>query len=339
MFNKFDEIVDFSFAKKTDVDEIMKFFYDFWGKTHILAIDKEFFEYEFGGMDDRINFLLAKDKNSGELLGIYGFYTYNMGRHGEPLDIAGGPSRVSPNCQYPFLGVEMYKRLPQMLNARTEFGVGLNKNTSLQISLRLLKRYSGKMKQFYRLNRNCTYKISKINKKDILPINESIQYELKEVMSICELLEMLDVDSFIERIPFKNKNYINKRYFNHPIYKYRIYVLEKKMALVTREIKVNNVKILRIVDVLGNLAFLNYIGEFLDELLCKNEYEYIDFVETGLNDDVLKKIGFIENDNVNIIPNYFEPFVQSNIDIYFDTTDPSAVLFKADADQDRPNRR
>lgn len=339
MANRFDEIVDFSFATKTDVDEIMKFFYEYWGKTHILATDKAFFEYEFGGMGDQINFLLARDKNNRELLGIYGFYTYNMGICGGPLDIAGGPSKVSLNCMYPFLGLEMYKRLPQMLNARVLIGVGLNKNTSLQISSRLLKKYNGKMKQFYRLNANCSYNIAQISRKEIITIDEPLQYELEEVSSINNLIEMLDVDSFVERIPFKDKNYIDKRYFNHPIYKYRVYVLEEQMAIVTREIEVNNVKILRIVDVLGNVSYLNYIGKFLDKLMYINGYEYIDFIETGLDDNILTKMGFIENDKVNVIPNYFEPFVQSNVDIYFDTTDSSAVIFKADADQDRPNWR
>jgi len=340
MSNKFDELITFSIAKKDNVDEIMEFFYQYWSKTHILSTDKNFFEYEFGNEGGQINFLLARNKNSGELLGIYGFYPYNLKMDSGLLDVAGGPSKVRPSCNIPFLGLEMYKRLPQLLGARTVIGVGLNENTSFQISSRLLKRYVGRMRHFYRLNNSGSYSVARINNEILLTINEPTQCELEEVTSINELLENLNVDSFTERVPFKDKGYIEKRYFNHPIYKYRIYVLKSHMALVTREIKVKGVTILRIVDVLGNLEFLKYVGKFLDRLLYENKYEYIDFVETGLSDDSLTRMGFVENiGDINIIPNYFEPFIQSNVDIFFDSTNPSAVIFKADADQDRPNGR
>jgi hypothetical protein len=41
---------------------------------------------------------------------------------------------------------------------------------------------------------------------------------------------------------------------------------------------------------------------------------------------------------LNIIPNYFEPFVAENIDIYFfSNTNEKVYIFKGDGDQDRPN--
>lgn len=49
--------------------------------------------------------------------------------------------------------------------------------------------------------------------------------------------------------------------------------------------------------------------------------------------------GFVEvnEEDGNIIPNYFEPFVQENIDIWVDSRDDNSLFTKADADQDRPN--
>lgn len=41
----------------------------------------------------------------------------------------------------------------------------------------------------------------------------------------------------------------------------------------------------------------------------------------------------------NIIPTYFEPFVQKNIDIWFQSSEKGLCIFKADGDQDRPNYR
>ena len=74
-----------------------------------------------------------------------------------------------------------------------------------------------------------------------------------------------------------------------------------------------------------------------------NNYEYIDFVEVGLDKECLINAGFInrkEYENV-IVPNYFEPFVQENIDLDYAyktvVNDSRTIFFKADADQDRPN--
>ena len=68
-------------------------------------------------------------------------------------------------------------------------------------------------------------------------------------------------------------------------------------------------------------------------------YEYIDFYLYGIEDDILRDAGFVlQDDDVNIIPNYFEPFVQKNIslDFYADSLE-EIILFKGDGDQDRPN--
>ena len=41
----------------------------------------------------------------------------------------------------------------------------------------------------------------------------------------------------------------------------------------------------------------------------------------------------------NVIPNYFEPFDQSNVPIfYFTNTNGKIYFFKGDGDQDRPSR-
>ena len=44
----------------------------------------------------------------------------------------------------------------------------------------------------------------------------------------------------------------------------------------------------------------------------------------------------MENDE-NVIPNYFAPFVQENVEIFFHAPNEEIVFCKADGDQDRPN--
>nr|MCR4746137.1 hypothetical protein [Lachnospiraceae bacterium] len=80
-------------------------------------------------------------------------------------------------------------------------------------------------------------------------------------------------------------------------------------------------------------------GDFWQKLMKKNNYEYIDFYEYGLDDIYLKNAGFNERiiEDENIIPNYYEPFEKQNVDIWGHFQTDTALIFKADGDQDRPN--
>ncbi len=45
---KFDELYEIRLATPNDIDNIMAFLKEYWDKNHILAINRDFFEYEFG---------------------------------------------------------------------------------------------------------------------------------------------------------------------------------------------------------------------------------------------------------------------------------------------------
>ena len=77
-------------------------------------------------------------------------------------------------------------------------------------------------------------------------------------------------------------------------------------------------------------------------MLEEYEAEYLDLYSHGVPLKILKQAGFINREKVEglVIPNYFEPFEQKNIDLRFayktDQSLPPVRLFKADGDQDRP---
>jgi len=66
-------------------------------------------------------------------------------------------------------------------------------------------------------------------------------------------------------------------------------------------------------------------------------------MQFGLPEKEFIKSGFVKaGDSQNlVIPDYFEPFVKSNIDIFFarksENIENDIILFKGDGDQDRPN--
>ena len=74
-------------------------------------------------------------------------------------------------------------------------------------------------------------------------------------------------------------------------------------------------------------------------MLQHDNYEYVDFYCAGFEDYLVQAAGFtplLDNDT-NIIPNYFYPFEQKNIDIWVQSTSENTSFTKADGDQDRPN--
>ena len=108
--------------------------------------------------------------------------------------------------------------------------------------------------------------------------------------------------------------------------------------MVTRAQKHNNRSIIKIVDYLGEQKLFAGCGAFFDSLL--KDSEYVDFYFDGFEEEYVKQAGMVSiEDYPNIIPNYFYPFEQSNIDIYVASSNNTekCLFFLADADQDRPN--
>ena len=147
----------------------------------------------------------------------------------------------------------------------------------------------------------------------------------------------------MKNLPLKSGEYIQKRYFNHPKYKYKFFVIEKKNLLIAREtyLRKYNRKILSFVDYIGIISKLGKVNNLLRNLTKNDNYEYIDLLCSKNISNILLKSGFkikLSNDK-NIIPIYFSPFIKKNVDIYYETSDKNMFFFKADADQDRPNRK
>jgi hypothetical protein len=142
--------------------------------------------------------------------------------------------------------------------------------------------------------------------------------------------------------PYKDIHFYCHRYFNHPIHKYAVYAIVKEgisAFLVCREVEKFGVKILRIVDYIGKEIYFGYLSSSLQKLMDENNYEFIDCYCAGMSAQIMNKAGFIqrkEND-ANIIPNYFEPFIFKNIEIYYCTSSSENFrLFRGDAYQDQP---
>lgn len=242
----------------------------------------------------------------------------------------------------PFLGQLLMKNICKITGAKSHSGVGLNPKTTVRIMKTMKDQTIGHLRHYYRLANIEEYRIAVIKDKRILDEVDG-ENNLIELATMEELRSKFDL-GYSQRKPYKDEWYFEKRYFKHPIYNYNIWGIESeskvKAVLVGREIERNGSKILRIVDFIGEDNALGEAGRSINNIMINNKYEYIDFYQQGIDHVIMAKAGFVlkTEDDLNIIPNYFEPFVQENIDMWYHTSfEEPYYVFKADADQDRPN--
>jgi hypothetical protein len=328
------------FANIDDVDRIMAAIKDHWDSNHILALNKEFFIYVFSGEENNINFVIAENKNNHEILGFLGYIRYSLSQ----------PCSISPVMwkaleeKGNFWGLKMLLFLINKDCFDFVFSTGIDSKT-VPI-YKYLRYYTGKLDHYYRIMDKKSYTIADIKNKIILPVLPS-GFEMilvEDIFSFCKVFNLFYL-SIKKGLPHKDIDYFRRRFFEHPIYDYKIFFIHSKYTkegrafLVCREVEQFGTKILRIVDFVGDEEYLAGISVPIQNLIEQNNYEYVDFYSYGISEKIMNEAGFVRRmDNDNIIPNYFEPFIRNNVDIlfYLSRLDDDIRLFKADADQDHP---
>tara|TARA_B100000795_G_C22793975_1_gene438406 strand:+ start:1295 stop:2329 length:1035 start_codon:yes stop_codon:yes gene_type:complete len=331
-----------SIAKAKDIDEIMKFIKNEWKKNHILAVNKDFFLYEYGNQD-LIDFVISKN-NDNEINGIQGFLKSSNDKNASVWTTMWSTSKSSSS---PMLGVSMLNYL-RMQGYRSVMSTGINEHT--EEIYKYLGFSVGTLDQYFIPNKNLAkHKIAILPKSILtksLEINKNEKLIFKKI-NLNDIDKKFDFNKYSFKLPFKNFNYFKKRFFDHPIYSYDIYgVFDKSKLLSILVIRINEYKnstCMRVIDFYGEESTLSNFTWHLLQIMHSAGHEYIDLFTKGLDKKIIAKAGFIKVNNKKsdmVIPNYFEPFVQCNITIrYF--TDAIELknlrIYKGDGDQDRPN--
>ena len=341
--NKYDELYIFREAKIKDADKLMSFIKEHWRANHILGNDRDFFLYEHGD-GDKINFIICEDRNTGEIVGMQGFIPYSW--DAELRHICGVMTMVKKGVTTPMLGIELIKRFIDIVNYKTYCGIGTNPQTMVPLAKRLFDRFVCKLTHYYQLNKTVdTFKIAKIvcQKKSLEEIEECNSSQLVEFSNLEEVKRNFILNKAYKFLPYKEEWYLKKRYFEHPIYRYRVWGIVLNGAVLAllfgREVEHANVKIIRFVDFIGDIEDLSLSGKGIKDIIETNSYEYADFLLHGIPERIMRKSGFVRKieEEGNIIPTYFEPFIQSNVDIWLEKSHEEMVVFKGDGDADRPN--
>lgn len=346
--NKYDELYEYRLATVEDTDNIMDFIRREWNPNHIFAHDKEFFLWQYGrteyGDEKNLNFVLTLSKETGKILGGIGYVAYS--NNPDKLDISPAISKVKSHGLLPMSGLEQMKRQMQLVGERSQLSSGTNPVTMRPLYDRVFHYRTGVMQQFYIANPNCeNFKIAKFPQGN--PRKKGLynpRYHLHEISSIDEL-GGFDFEHDYDDMSYKSYEFIQKRYFNHPIYSYRVWKIidaDDKIRgfIIGRVIEINQSKALRLVDYRGELPILYDTIGVVTDILIKENIEYADIMADRLDIEKMRAAGFelLDIHGDIMVPNYFEPYVAENIEVnYENNTD--RILFKADGDQDRPNHR
>lgn len=338
--NKNQNII--TIAKKTDVDQLMQFINQEWKKGHILGINKEYFLYEYGN-NDLLNFVISKNNN--EINGMLGFIRSSSDAKSSAWTTMWKVTKVGGD---PMLGVSLLNFLRNQ-GYQSVLSSGINSST--KAIYKYLDFHVGELCQYFISNDKLeNYSILAIPKERSFYSN-SMSRVLPKKFSVRKISQIELGQRFnfnkTENKPHKDFEYFKHRFYQHPYYEYDVYGAfkfgELISFLIVRICAYEESTCIRIVDFYGAEEALGALAEHLKEIMYQDRHEYIDFFCLGISQECLIDAGFClldSSQSTTIVPNYFEPFVQSNISIsyFIDNQNLDGLrIFKADGDQDRPS--
>lgn len=335
------------FATADDINSIMSFIDIYWRKSHIMSRDRKLFEFQHLWEDvdpakQEISFVLSE--NEGEINGLLGYIPYDKNNRDITLAIW-----KTVKTKDTMQGVKILSYLKENGKVHSINAPGINAKTIPIYNF--LGYYTGEMKHWYRLNRDINQTIALIAD-DMVANDYTIPHEKYAKIEYLKTFNdavAFGINDCLHRKHqlYKSPGFVMRRYYDHPTYKYMIYGLSdnivdtesaKKLVMVFRIQPCNGSKVLRLIDCIGDHELIKNSTSFVDNLMQVNNCEYIDCYVTGLPDEYFFLSGWRNvSETNNIIPEYFSPYEQKNIRIYYMSEFEDTILFKGDGDMDRPN--
>ena len=347
LYETYKKTYDIKFCDLNEIDDIVQFIDKYWKNNHILVKSRKLMDWQhLDKLNNRYNFVLARHKATNELHAILGLIPTSQFDSNIPFKFVWGAIwKVREDVAFPGLGVCLFYFLKTNTPIEVYVGFGLsndaiNNHKSMGFQL-------GKAEHFffvnpYKTDFKISYGINHLGKEfNKNKGNWKVKLLSKDDYNRLDMLESIFSNNY------KSKDYYLNRYFNHPVYKYDflgIYAKERiESILIIRECHVDDSVCLRIVEYVGDYAALKNVSNSLCNYLKERNAEYFDIFASNVDFQIFKDSGFYnisEYENV-IIPNYFEPFLQKNIELDFaystSNEDFKLVVNKGDSDQDRPS--
>lgn len=340
-------------AENRDREALIDFIRDHWAARHVFVTAPEVFDWQYQQADGRINMMMAEEiglDGQSIVLGVLGFIP--MGRFDPSLgdaDIMLALWKVRDDRAPPGLGLQLLKAVQRELRPRLIAAIGISE---MVVPIYKALGYTlDHLLQAAIMNPACRGRARVAHG---VP-DEAYEDRLATDLSLRSLDLQTDGDLINELVrnqfPLKSRAYVYERFVNHPWYEYDCrFVLRHgrpETLLVWRAVEVRGVRVLRIVDMIGSAGWLSEGAALLRPMLAEADAEYIDIMGCGFSASDLQVGGFISPEWCDglVLPNYFAPFEARNVKIGFSwkrmdsaTGVGSVRLFRADSDQDRPNK-
>ncbi len=337
-------IYKYRFCKVSEIDKLKDFIDKHWKKGHILSKSDELikFQHQIEGRDT-LTFVVAENQETGEFDGVYGYIS----------NWKYAPSHMIPNVQWGAvwktredvqneeigkIGLGMLRFILKNDPSDVFGSMGIS-GTHKQLAIKL-GYIMGDMNRYYIPNQSI---------QDFKVIKKPDVSNMTDVITNCYVKEIGFPFGFTPEHnmnPYKDIEYFENRYNNHISYKYRYLGLfkneELKGVFVFRNVDKAGPRVLRIMDFIGDMYDVDNVNVSVQQLLQSEEAEYIDCLNHGIDSNFFYKLGFKEakKGGETILPEYFDPFEQRYVPMeyaYISDMEKDVIIFKADADQDRPN--
>ena len=312
---------------EADVADVVRFLDEDWKRGHILVTSRKLLDWQYRNSDGSYSFLIAR--RAGAVIGLLGYIATR--RYDPALADANvlwlTTWKVKNDANVAALGLTL---LQYLRKAEPHVAVGaLGLNPSTRSIYTALGFRVGEL-EHYAADRGGAATSSSISAVDATAVAN---------------FDTLSISSTAAVLPRKTPRYFHRRYIAHPFYVYRVVCLRDGAAavglLATRIAEHDGRRVLRVVDFLGDPAVFARCSGVIQSMLRDHDAAYADVYNIGVDAAVFTCAGFrhIDPDGPEIVPDHFEPFESRNVRLVFAVHgDADLMLFKGDADQDRPNR-
>lgn len=284
--------------------DLIRVINDYWKENHILVKNSKVFDLQHKNNNNYSFLVLTKDDKIKSFLGyIYSNSNQNSFWLAIWKSIDSGVGGIN-------LLFHLISKNPEFIGV-----IGISDFTK-KITLKL-DWIIGEMDHYY------------LSLKDPLKFSKNKEYTFSD---------SLNLNSFIslpELLPLKDQEYYERRYLNHPVFKYKFLKI-KNLIFIGRIVEYLGMKVFHVVDVVGdmkNIILKPFVFTFL-------KYEKIDLFEMMYYDSRSINVDLNLKSESKIIPTYFNPFENKNIKIeltYKTYKNLPVRFFLGDGDQDRPN--
>jgi hypothetical protein len=312
-----------------DVEAVASFLDAHWKRGHVLVANRRLLDWQYRNADGSYSFIVAR--RAGAIVGLLGFIPTT--RYDPTLTrdnvVWLTTWKVRPDADVAALGVAMLQRAAASQPHVAIGAIGFNPET--QPIYRALG---------YRVGEMTHYVARPGPAAGDAPLSADEMGSAREIDALA-----IAVDGSDRIAPRKTPRYFSARFANHPVYTYRVLALRDGGAvaalLATRVAEHDGRRAVRIVDFIGRPDVFARAGAVVQTLIRQHEADYADLYNAGLDPRAVARAGFhaVDPDGPEIVPDHFEPFENRNVRLLFALkSERQPLLFKADADQDRPNR-